>query len=71
MHMWCTRMWCAHGSGMPSDRYVHRGVHGMCLRGVVEWRLAVGGRSADESVQRSTREQDAEQLGVSRARGEM
>ena len=56
---------------MPSDRYVHRGVHGMCLRSVVEWRLAVGGRSADESVQRSTREQDSEQLGVSRARGEM
>ena len=69
--MWCTRMWCAHGSGMPSDRYVHRGVHGKCLRGVVERRLAVGGRSADENVLRRTREQDSEQLGVSRARGEM
>ena len=56
---------------MPSDRYVHRGVHGKCLCGVVERRLAVGGRSADENVKRRTREQDSEQLGVSRARGEM
>ena len=63
-HVVRTRQWHAKRSVRASRR-------GMCLRGVVEWRLAVGGRSADESVQRSTREQDAEQLGVSRARGEM
>ena len=28
--MWCARMWCAHGSGMPNDRYVHRGVACAC-----------------------------------------
>ena len=73
------RMWHTHGSGMPSARYahgsvhdsVHDSVHGMCLRSMVERRSAVGVRSADESVQGGTREQDSEQLGVARARSEM
>ena len=67
--MWHThgaRMWHTHGSGMPSARYahgsvhdsVHDSVHGMCLRSMVERRSAVGVRSADESVQGGTREQD-------------
>ena len=80
--MWHThgaRMWHTHGSGMPSARYAHGSVHasvhdsvyGMCLRSMVERRSAVGVRSADESVQGGTREQDSEQLGVARARSEM
>ena len=60
---------------MSSARYVHGSVHGSvhgtCLRSVVEWRSAVGVRSADESFQGGTREQDSEQLGVARARSEV